>query len=264
MYKYVSWEWRKEARLVRFWGSLCALAVMGGLFTYGYVNLRHKEALLAIVGMGASDGFFVPVLAVSVSATILLPFFVTIVSGDAISGERQWGTWPLLLSQGVSPWRLYGAKWIVGLTYAGLATLTLVLSSALGGFLVMGWHATALPSGIMASAWDQVRLLALMTAYVSVGQMAVASLAITVSAFFRNTLSTVLVVMGVLLVMVMIGEFPVFSTVQRFLLTDYFSQAQAVLSAPPNWLAMERGILVFFLYGMCSWMTMGWFEPFRD
>lgn len=264
MWTCVKWEWFKQVRQVRFWGSLAALTFLGGLFTYGYVHMRNEPALTVIVGRAASDGFFVPVLAASVSSTVLLPFVVAVVSGDAISGDRYLGTWPVLLSQGVRPWQLYAAKWIVGLAYAGLATVTLLASSAIGGILVMGWHATALPSGTVASAGDQVRLLFIMAGYCSAGQMVVASLAVAASAFCRNTLSSVLVVMGSILVMVMVGDFPFLSNIQRLMFTAYFSRSDEILSTPINWMAMEHGLLAFATYALLSWVIVAWFEPFRD
>lgn len=264
MWTCVKWEWAKEMRLARFWGSLASLAGLGFLFAYGYVRMRGQPALQAVIGGGSRDGFFVVVLAIAVASTVLLPFFVALVSADAISGERQMSTWPTLLTQGLSPWRLYLAKWIVGVSYALLAATALVGASAAGGIVVFGWHSAVLPSGVRASAPHLAMLAVVMTGYCALGQAVVASWAVAVSAFCRHTLSSVMIVVGAVLFMVMVGDLPFAAGLQGVLFTNYFSRALDALSFPLNWAAMGQGLVVYALYGLASWGLVFWLEPFRQ
>ncbi len=263
MWMCVKWEGRRQLRLPRFWGSLAALFVLGLLFTYGYAQLRGQPALAALLGNGLTDGFFVPILAISVSASMMLPFFISLITGDAISGERQWGTWATLLTQGVPPWRLYTSKWIVGLAYAALATLVLAGTSLAGGVAMFGWHATVLPSGLLASTGTLALLLAVACLYAMAGQMVVASLALAVSAYCRHTVSAIMVTMGVLIFMVLLGNLPFLRSVNPFLFTTYFSRIADVLSSPPNWALMGQGLLVYGTYTALSWAIVFWAPPFR-
>ncbi len=264
MWTCVRWEWRRQTHLWRFWGSLASLAGMGLLFAYVYEHLRQQSPLQALVGQEIPNSFFVPVLAVAVSSLVLLPFFVTMVSGDAISGERQSGTWFMLLTQGIPPWRLYFAKWLIAVTYAWLAVAVLVGSSLVGGLALFGWRAAILPAGTVASSTDLIRLLLVLFAYCSAGQTAVASLALCVSAFSRHTVSTVMVMMGGLLFMALLGDFPIMPEAQQLFLTDYFSRAADVLGVPLNWSSLGRGVAVYGIYCVCSWLLVIWLEPFRQ
>lgn len=264
MWTFVKWEWTKQARVARFWGSLVAIALLGALFVYGYTGLRSEPALAAVVGRGIPDGFFAPVLALSFSAAVLLPLCVALVGADLVSGERQLGTWPVLLSQGIRPWRLYASKWTVSAGYAGLATLVLVAASTLGGVWLFGWHSAVLPAGIRLSGVRLVALLGAMTLYCAAGQMVVASWAVAVSVFCRHTVTAVLVVVGVIAAMVTVGELPFATPVQPYLFTSYFSRLLDVLSFPANWPAMGRGLIVFAAYIAASWVLVWLCEPFRE
>lgn len=264
MWMCVKWECQRQMRQPRFWGSLGALFVLGGLFTYGYGQLRGQPALAAMLGRGLSDGFFVPILALSVSASMMLPFFISLMSGDAVSGERQLGTWATLLTQGVPPWRLFAAKWLVGLAYAVLATGILTASSLAGGVLMFGWHATTLPSGTFTQAPALGRLLLLMTLYAVAGQMVVATLALAVSAYCRHSISAIMVTMGMLIFMVMLGDLPFLGSINRFLFTSYFSRMADALSFPPDWAFMAHGLVVYGVYILLCWAVVFWTPPFRE
>jgi ABC-2 type transport system permease protein len=264
MWTFVRWEWVKHTRIPRFWGSFLAIALLGGLFVYGYTKLRSEPALAAVVGRGVPDGFFVPVLALSVSATVLLPLFVALIGADMVSGERQVGTWPMLLTQGIRPWQLYTSKWTVSAAFAGLATLVLVTASAAGGAWFFGWHSAILPSGVRLSGGRLAMLLGAMTIYCAAGQMVVASWAVAVSAFCRHTVSGVLIVIGVIAVMVTLGDLPFSTPLQPYLCTTYFSRALDVLSFPVNWTSMGRGLEVFGVYTLASWALIWCCQPFRE
>lgn len=264
MWTFIKWEWRRQFRQTRFWGSLAALVILGGLFTYGYSAMHGESNIIAFLGRGAANGFFVPILALSLSTTILLPFFVSLFGGEGVSGERQLGTWAGLLAHGADPWRLFLSKWLVGWGYVIVATETLVLSSVFGGFLVFGLHASSLPSGAEASVMEFWRLLGLMTAYAILGQGVVMTLALSVSAMTRNTLSAIMVTMGMLLVMAMLGDLPFLATLRSLFFTSYFARIGDVLLSPPDWHALIGGVLVYLAYMATLIAGILFVQPFRD
>lgn len=264
MWTCVRWEIRRQIRQARFWGSLAALVVLGGLFAYGYGQMHGAAAVVAYIGDGMANGFFVPILALALSCSVLLPFFVVVFSGDSIAGERQMGTWPLMLAHGINPWRLYVAKWLVGAAYVALATVLLASASLVGGWLLFGLHGGPLPSGVNVSQTDFWRLLAVMTGYTVAGQMVVSGLALMVSAFSRHTVSALMIAMGSLIVLAMMGDVPVFGQVRRLFFTTYFSRIGAALGFPPAWLSLEHGVAIYALYAGLFWAAILWCQPFRE
>lgn len=264
MWTCVKWEWRRQLRQARFWGALLALGVLGILFTYGYSQMHSQPAVAAILGPGRANGFYVPIVALSLSSSVMLPFFVSLLSGDGISGERQVGTWAMLLTQGVSPWSLYAAKWFFTVGYAFLATACLVLTSFVGGMAVFGLHGALLPSGVETTRLELLRLLGIMTLYAAAGQMVVATLALLVSAFCRYTLSAIMITMGGLLFMAMLGDMPFWAGAQKVFFTGYFARVMDALTFPPDWTAMTHGLIVYGLYVVFLWAAILWFEPFRE
>ncbi len=261
---YVNWEVHKLLRQTRFWGSLAVLSFCGALFTYGYLHFRRQSAVLAMIGPGSADGFFVPVLALSTCASLLIPFFVCVMSSDAVAGDRQFGAWAMLLAQGVPAGKLFFAKWVVCLGYAGFCCVTLVGASGLGGLIALGWHSAVLPSGTVVSITQQLWLLAAMLGYAVVGEMSVATLALAASALLRSGLSSLLVAMGCILLMVMWGDLPFGTGIKPFLLTSYLSQVTVWLNAPPEWTVVRAGILVFLAYGIGALGLVLWSKPFFD
>ncbi|NMP22397.1 ABC transporter permease [Sulfobacillus harzensis] len=264
MWTCVKWEARRLARQSRFWGSLVAVAVLGGLFSYGYRLMHGQAFVVPTVGRGLANGFFVPILALTLSSSVLLPFFVALVAGDSVAGERQSGTWNTLLTQGISPWRLFWGKALVSFGYAALATLILCASSLAGGWVIFGLHGSALPSGVVASTGQFWRLIVIVWGYATVSQMVVAAFALLVSAFSRHSVSSLLVSMGTLIVLAMLGDMPILAAVRRLLFTSYFSRLGDTLTFPPNWIALTHGLLVYGLYLILFLAAILWFQPFRD
>lgn len=264
MWTCVKWEYRRQWRQGRYWTSLSALAVLGVVFAYGYQQMSNQSGLGDIFGRGLSDGFFVPVVALTISSSILLPFCVVLISAETIASERHLGTWSLMLTQGISPWRIYTGKWIVSISYAAAATFVLMATSLGSGIVAFGWHRTVLPSGTVASTPELGQLLFVMCCYTAIGQMAVASVALAVGSFCRHSVTAVMITMGSLILMVLMGDFPILADGQKLLLASYFSRFADALSFPINWTGMLHGVWVFFIYGMLSWGLVAWLEPFRD
>ncbi len=264
MWTYVKWECRRQFRLVRFWGSLFSLVLLGALFAYGYSQMHGQAAVMDYVGRGLANGFFVPILALIMSTSIMLPFFVTLFSADSIAGERQLGTWATLLTHGVNPWSAFWAKWLVGLGYGILATVVLSGSSLMAGFLLFGLHGSALPSGINAAPGDFWRILMMMMGYAVAGLAVVSTFALIVSAFSRHAVSAIMVTMGSLIVLAMLGDLPFLTRVRDLFFTSYFSRISDVLSYPPNGAALWHGLVVYALYMVFFSALVLWFQPFRD
>lgn len=264
MWTCVKWEWIRQTRQARFWGSLAALAVLGVLFAYGYSQMRGQADIQAILGHVAGNGFFVPILALILCTGVILPFFTGVMGADLVSGERQLGTWNILLTQGISPWRLYLGKWWFGAGYAVLAVLILALSALASGIIWFGTHAAAIPSGVMVSPAGFLDIVAVMAGYTAAGQIVVMTMSLLVSAFSRMTVSAVMVAVGILVFLSMLGDIPFLAATQRFFFVSYFSRVGDVLSYPIDWAPLLRGLEVYAVYMTLFWAAILWFQPFRD
>lgn len=263
MWTSVKWEFALARRSVRNWGSLAALAVIGVLFAWAYGIIRQYPGVAQLVGARMGSAFYVPIFAVSLSANILLPLFVTLCAADAIAGERQTGTWDLFMAQGIPPLQQFLAKWIIAVGYAGLATVTLIGFSFLSGSIGFGIGATTLPSGVVASWHYQILCLLVMTAFCVAGQAVVATLALVISAWSSSGVTAMMISMGMVVSFVLLTSVPGIPGLDQAIFTTYFSRFTDILQSPPNWGGLGHGAFVYGLSMLGLWAFILWWQPFR-
>jgi ABC-2 type transport system permease protein len=216
-----------------------------------------RNGLIAAV---AGNGLMLPVVAITVSLTLLLPLAVAMVAADAIAGEAAQGTLRGLLLAPVGRLRLVGMKAFGVLVVAVLAVLALAVVGVVAGVLVVGRPEGQLVtlSGTTLGLSDAFGRVALVVAW-TIGQLAaVGAVALAVSALTEHPSVVIASVLGGLIVFGVLSAIPALEWLQPYLLTTGWTASADVLRDPMptdglvtstlralSYLAVGAGLTVF-------------------
>ncbi|MGH3693447.1 MAG: ABC transporter permease subunit [Pseudonocardiaceae bacterium] len=188
-----------------------------------------------LISQVAGNGLVLPVVALSICLTLLLPLAVAMAAADALAGESAHGTLRGLLLAPVSRTRLVLVKAIGVLTVAVAAVAAVVVVGIVTGLILVG------PSGSFGlltlsgtevspgSALLRVSLAAVWT----VGQLAaVGAVALAVSSATEHPLVVLAAVLGGLIVFGILSAIPALDWLQPALLTTGWFAIADVLRDP--------------------------------
>ncbi|MBV8542362.1 MAG: ABC transporter permease [Pseudonocardiales bacterium] len=184
----------------------------------------------------AGNGLVLPVAALSISLTLLLPLAVTMAAADALAGESAHGTLRGLLLAPVSRTRLVLVKAVGVLTVAVSAVAAVTVLGIITGLALLGpsgsTHGLLTLSGTEigpGSALVRVSLAATWT----VGQLAaVGAVALAVSSATEHPLVVLAAVLGALIVFGVLSAIPALDWLQPVLLTTGWFAIVDVLRDP--------------------------------
>lgn len=175
-----------------------------------------------------------------------IPFLIALVGGDIFAGEQANGTFRVYATRPISRLSIFISKTLATMIY----TLIFVLYF---GLLTLGlgliWHG----SGDMLVFHDGVLILeskdALWRFFIAYGfsfmNMAlVSAIAIFFSTMVRNAIGPVIGTMALIIFALMISTLPldVFTNIQPYMFTSYFSNWEQVFYDPIPWDDLFRGL----------------------
>jgi ABC-2 type transport system permease protein len=184
----------------------------------------------------AGNGLVLPVVALSICLTLLLPLAVAMAAADALAGESAHGTLRGLLLAPVSRTRLVLVKAVGVLAVAVVAVAAVATLGMLTGLILVGpsggTHGLLTLSGTEVgpgSALIRVSLAAIWT----VGQLtAVGAVALAVSSATDHPLVVLAAVLGGLIVFGVLSAIPALDWLQPILLTTGWFAIADVLRDP--------------------------------
>ncbi len=182
---------------------------------------------------------------------LFLPFFVSLVAGDQISGEAADGTLRTVLARPVNRLWLLSAKFVLAIAYAAALTLFLgVVALAIGrllfgvgGLVSFGWSGISY-FGVAEGMQRLMLSYALAGAYV----LSVASVAFLVSVISNNSLVPIGVTIALMVVFGVLGQLPYFESVKPYLFTTYSELFLHAFDVPLDHLALRQGVFTLFAY----------------
>ncbi len=211
--------------------ALVPLAIAIGIATTGGPSAGRGPGLVAQV---AGNGFVLPVVALGLSLTLLLPLAVASAGADAIAGEAATGTLRGLLLAPVGRGRLVVMKAAGVVTVAVLAVVVVaVVGMAAGTVVVGGAQGTLVTlSGTTLGVGEALGRIALVAAW-TVGQLlAVGAVALAISTLTEHPLVVLACVLGGLIVFGVLSAIPSLDWLQPVLLTTGFTAGTDVLRDP--------------------------------
>ncbi|HEU0127586.1 MAG TPA: ABC transporter permease subunit [Pseudonocardiaceae bacterium] len=184
----------------------------------------------------AGNGLVLPVAALSISLTLLLPLVVTMAAADALAGESAHGTLRGLLLAPVSRIRLVVVKAIGVLAVAVAAVAAVALLGMVTGLVLIGpsgsTHGMLTLSGTEVGPGSALLRVSLAAAW-TVGQLAaVGAVALAVSSATDHPLVVLAAVLGGLIVFGVLSAIPALEWLQPVLITTGWFAIVDVLRDP--------------------------------
>lgn len=184
----------------------------------------------------AGNGLVLPVAALSISLTLLLPLAVTMTAADALAGESAHGTLRGLLLAPVSRTRLVLVKAVGVLAVAVAAVAAVTVLGIVMGLLLVGpsgsTHGLLTVSGTEVGPGSALLRVSLAAAW-TVGQLAaVGAAALAVSSVTEHPLVVLAAVLGGLIVFGVLSAIPALDWLQPALLTSGWFAMADVLRDP--------------------------------
>lgn len=195
-----------------------------------------------------SNGLFLIVATLSVMLIFFLPLFASMSGAYTIAGEAENGTLRTTLMQPVRRGTLLMSKWFVSNLYVAICLLSLGVASLIAGGAVFGLKSAPLFTGQTVGVWHALGLLAACYAFVFVGLMCVVSLAVLFSTFTNSSLTAVAAALGLVIVMMVLGNIPQFSFLQPYLFPVKLMEWQNFLKSPVPWSPVIKAFITFAVW----------------
>lgn len=192
---------------------------------------------------------------------IHIPFFITLVAGDIVSGEATSGTVRLLLIRPPSRSRIITAKYLAALFYTtgvviflGLLCILLGLALFGSGDLIMNYE-RQFRIVFIPEAEIPMRMLLAFTA--AIWSMAVvASIAFLFSTLAENSIGPIIGTMAVVIVFFVLGNFPFdfFRAIHPYLFTTHMNIWQRFLDDPVPWREIAKSAAILGLHNVALFL----------
>ncbi|MEJ2885985.1 ABC transporter permease subunit [Actinomycetospora sp. OC33-EN06] len=204
-----------------------------------------------LVAAVAGNGLVLPIAALGLALSLLLPLTVTTAAADALAGEAAHGTLRGLLLAPVGRVRLVVMKAVGVLAVAVLAVLVVAVVGVITGMVVVGGPSGTLItlSGTTLGLGEALGRVALVVGWTVVQLLAVAAVALAISAFTEHPLVVLAAVLGGLIVFGVLSAVPSLEWLQPLLLTSGWAAGADALRdpLPLDDLASSTGRAVVYL-----------------
>lgn len=187
-----------------------------------------------LVAAVAGNGLVLPIAALGLALTLLLPLTVSTAAADALAGESSHGTLRGLLLAPVGRGRLVAMKAVGVLAVAVLAVLVIAVVGVITGMVVVGGPGGTLItlSGTTLGLGEALGRVALVAGWTVVQLLAVAAVALAISAFTEHPLVVLAAVLGGLIVFGVLAAIPSLEWLQPLLLTSGWAAGADALRDP--------------------------------
>ncbi len=212
------------------------------------------EAMLTqVAGNGLALGF----VAFSFMVPLILPLVVAVVAGDAVAGEAGLGTLRYLLTAPAGRTRLLGVKFAGMAVFALVTCLIIMVAGLVTGLVLFPVGPVTLLSGTTVPLVEGLLRIGLIALYVTLGMIALGTLALAVSVFTDTSIGAVVTTVVLVLVSQILTVIPQLDAVSPYLLTSWFQRFDGALREPLATGDMGQGVLAFAAYiaifGSVAW-----------
>ncbi|MQA63969.1 MAG: ABC transporter permease subunit [Actinophytocola sp.] len=234
------WIFRRPRTLVVL-GLIAAIPVIIGIAMQFAGDSAGANGEAPVFVSAAASALALPVGALTVMLSLLLPLTVAMASGDAIAGEQAHSTLRGWLLAPVSRGRLLGVK-AFGVAVVALAAVTLIAVTGLvTGLIFNGTSGLFTLSGTTLSLTDAVLRVALAAGWVALQLWAIGAVALAISACTDHPMLVVACTLGGLIVSQVLLLFSALDWLHPFLLPDSWMAITDVLRDPIAFDGMFEG-----------------------
>lgn len=220
------------------------------------VALRGDSGSTGMVG-GLTNGLVVPLVALVVESAFFLPLAVSMLSGDAISGEANQGTLRYVLTVPVARTRLLLAKFVSLMLGALIGVGLIMVVGAVAGVAALGAGPSATLSGTQISFGQTLLRLLMVAGYLTVMMWAVAAIGIFFSTLIGQPMAVTVAVMVVVVLMLISQNFTQLDWLHPWTITHWIPNAVDLMRDPPYWSNVARGAGLaagyIVVFGSAAW-----------
>ena len=195
-------------------------------------------------------GLAIPLVCLAFGSFWLIPLITALVAGDIVATEDQNGTLKTILTRSVERWQVFAGKLLAAYTYATLILVLFVGTALLFGGIAFGFNPVTLLSGTRVSAGHGIALIGAGTLAYLMPVLAIASIALLLSAVTRNSAAAVVGALMTSLLMQVLGALSALDFLDPYLLSTQFNAWQGLLRDPIDWAPLVRASWVSALYAV--------------
>ncbi len=219
---------------------------------------HHDNGPGGFITLAAHNGLLMPVAAIVLLASFLLPLLASMSGSFQLAGEAESGTIKTWLVNPVSRGGVLMSKWVAAVVYLIVGLVLVAVGGYIAGGIAFGFHAPTLLSGGTVSIAHGMGLTALSYLLVLVATLCVISLAMFFATFTNSSLTAAIAALVIVIVLNIIGSFSYFNFLKPYLFTNYFDTWQNFFRQPIDWHPIQNAILTFVVY-IVVLMTAGWY-----
>jgi len=195
-----------------------------------------------------SNGLYIAVISLFALAAFLLPLLASMAGSQTVAGEAEKGTLRTVLMQPVRRGALLMAKWFVANIYVAIGLVILAVASIIAGGAFFGLNPMLLFSGQTVGVGESVWLIFLSYAFVWFGMMAVVSVSVALSTLTDSGLTAMAAGLALVIVMIILGNLPVFDFLQPYLFTSHFDAWTNLFNDPVDWGPIRDALINFVVW----------------
>jgi ABC-2 type transport system permease protein len=256
-------EFRKQTVRWRTYVALGLMIAIPTLLTLAFKlrgppGDRREHDFFALA---THSGLNMPLAALSMMTTFLLPLVIVIFAGSAIAEEASWGTVRYLLVRPVSRSHFLTSKLIVAAAMACVATGLIVLTGTIEGMLAFGWHPVVTPSGAIISPGTALGRLFVATLFVAWSMSGILAFSFLISAIADAAMGAVAAGLGLAIIAQILDAIPPLGRIRSFLPTHYWHAWEGLYSTSVPTDHLVRGVLLQLPYVIVFLaLTWWWFH----
>jgi ABC-2 type transport system permease protein len=203
------------------------------------------------------NGVFLSFASLVVVVPLFLPLAVSVVAGDAVSGEAQLGTLRYLLTVPVGRGRLLAVKYAALVAFCLAGTLVVAaVGAGLGAVLFPTGSATLL-SGTQVSSLAVLGRLGLVAAYLAACMAALGAIGMFVSTLTETPVAAMASTATLAIVSEVLDTVPQLSAIHPYLFSHYWLQFGDLLRDPVATGGLLQGLLTagcyVVVFGALAW-----------
>ena len=241
------WIFRRPRTLAVI-GLLALIPIVIGvgltLVNQSDVSSGPADSGAALVGAAVNNALVLPIAAMVMTLTLLLPLASAMAGADAIAGEAAHGTLRGWLIAPVSRGRLLAVKAFGVATVSVVAVLAMGVTGVVTGLIINGTGGLFTLSGTTLSLVDALGRILLAAAWIVLQLWAVGAVALAVSSFTEHPMLVVASVLAGNIVFTILGFLTSLNWLHPFLLTQNWTLAPVeVLQDPMSSTMLGEGAL---------------------
>ncbi|HSV65519.1 MAG TPA: ABC transporter permease [Mycobacteriales bacterium] len=203
------------------------------------------------------NGVFLAFASLVVVLPLFLPLAISVVAGDAVSGEAQLGTLRYLLTVPVGRARLLAVKYAALVAFCLAATVLVAAVGAVLGAILFPTGAATLLSGTQISMVAVLGRLGLVALYVAACMAAVGAIGLFVSTLTETPVAAMATTATLAVVSQVLDSVPQLHAIHSYLFSHYWLQFGDLLRDPVSTEGVVQGLLVSAVYvaifGSLAW-----------